>query len=73
MEKWKKKKVCQVEWYFLCEEVQVVCVKRKGGKCVWCYIVDEFCLLDDEDKQIYGCMFMFNDYVYFKFYVYVIF
>lgn len=50
MEKWKKKKVCQAEWYSPCEEAQAVCVKRKGGKCVWRHIADEPCLLDDEDK-----------------------
>lgn len=72
MEKWKKKKVCQAEWYSPCEEAQAVCVKRKGGKCVWHHIADEPCLLDEEEKQMYGRTFMYKDYVNFYSYMHVI-
>lgn len=47
--RWKRKRICQAQWYSPCEEQQAVCVKRKGGKCTWRFIARESCILDDED------------------------
>nr|XP_022301876.1 metalloproteinase inhibitor 3-like [Crassostrea virginica] len=47
--KWRKKRVCLAEWYSPCEEQEAVCVKQKGGKCVWRHIAEEPCLLDEEE------------------------